>query len=161
MLALTQPFSRAVYTFALVGLYAAPAALALAILARDLGRRAGLKREVEDRVAILALGVVAVFVAYPAGIAVAARGMPDVGGIALVVGALRLADRLARLVALRKGHDARIARMTRRVALALALALFAMFAFRRWYAFAAAAVVAALAVEVAIVWCARRRLPLA
>ena len=102
--------------------------------------------------AILALGVVAVFVAYPAGIAVAARGMPDVGGIVLVVGALRLADRLARLIALRKGHDARVARMTRRVALALALALFAMFAFRRWYAFAAAGIVAALAFEVAIVW---------
>ena len=87
--------------------------------------------------------------------------MPDVGGIVLVVGALRLADRLARLIALGKGHDVRVARMTRRVALALALALFAMFAFRRWYAFAAAGIVAALAFEVAIVWSSRRRLPLA
>ena len=155
MLALTQPFSRAIYTFALIAFYATPAALALAILARDLGRRAGLKREADDRVAILALGVAAVFVAYPAGMAVAGRGMPDVGGIVLVVGALRSADRLARLIALRKGRNARIGRMTRRVALALALALFVMFAFRRWYAFAAAGVVAALAFEVAIVWLRR------
>jgi len=43
-LALTQPTSRAVYTFALLALYAAPALLALAILARDLARRAGLRR---------------------------------------------------------------------------------------------------------------------
>jgi hypothetical protein len=150
-LALTQPFSRAVYTFALIAFYAAPAAFALAILACDLGRRAGLKREAEGRTAILAFGIAAAFAAYPAGMAVAARGMPDVGGIVLVVGALRLAERLARLIALQKGHDASVARMTRRVALALALVLFAMFAFRRWYAFAAAGVVAALAFEVAIV----------
>ncbi len=152
MLALTQPFSRAVYTFALIGFYAAPAAFALAILARDLGLRAGLKREAEGFTTVLAVGIAAAFAAYPAGIAVAARGMPDVGGIMLVVGALRLAERLARLIALGKGHDARVARMTRRVALALALALFAMFAFRRWYAFAAAGIVAALAFEVAIDW---------
>ena len=94
-LALTLPFSRAVYTFALIGFYAAPAAFALAILARDLARRAGLKREAEGRTALLALGIAAAFAAYPAGMAVAARGMPDVGGIVLVVGALRLAGRLA------------------------------------------------------------------
>ena len=39
-LALTDPTSRAVYTFAVLALYAAPAALALAILARDCARRA-------------------------------------------------------------------------------------------------------------------------
>ena len=93
----------------------------------------------------LALGVAAVFVAFPAAIAVTARGMPDVGGLALAVCALRLAERLARLLALRQGHDARIAPMTRRVALALALTLFAMFAFRRWYAFAAAGIAIMLA----------------
>ena len=80
--------------------------------------------------------------------AVAARGMPDVGGLVLVVCALRLAERLARLIALPKGHDALIAPMTRRVALALALTLFAMFAFRRWYAFAAAGIAIMLAIEV-------------
>ena len=43
-LAIAGPTSRALYTFALLALYAAPAALALAILARDLARRAGLRR---------------------------------------------------------------------------------------------------------------------
>ena len=38
--------------------------------------------------------------------------------------------------------------MIRRVAIALALTLYAMFAFRRWYAFAAAGIVAVLALEV-------------
>ena len=42
-LAIAWPTSRAVYTFALLALYAAPALLALAILARDLARRAGLR----------------------------------------------------------------------------------------------------------------------
>ncbi len=42
MLALTAPTSRALYTVALLALYAAPALLALAILARDLARRGGL-----------------------------------------------------------------------------------------------------------------------
>ena len=97
------------------------------------------------------LGVAAVCAAYPAGMAVAARGMPDIGGLVLTVCALRLAERLARLLALPKGHDARVARMTRRVAVTLALTLFAMFAFRRWYAFAAAGVAAMLAVEIALI----------
>ncbi len=96
---------------------------------------------------VLALGVAAVFVAYPAAIAVAARGMPDVGGLVLVVCALKLAERLARLLALREG-GAGVPSMTRRVALALALTLYAMFAFRRWYAFAAAGIVIMLALEV-------------
>ena len=43
LLGLTQPTSRAIYTFALLALYAAPALLALAILAHDLARRAGLR----------------------------------------------------------------------------------------------------------------------
>jgi hypothetical protein len=98
--------------------------------------------------AILALGVAAVFIAFPAGMAVAARGMPDVGGLVLVVCALRLADRLARLLALPGGHDARVAPLARRVALALALSLFAMFAFRRWYAFATAGIAIMVAIEV-------------
>jgi hypothetical protein len=99
----------------------------------------------------LPLAVAAAFFAYPAAIAVAARGMPDVGGLVLTVCALRLAERLARLLALGQGHDARIPSMTRRVALALALTLFAMFAFRRWYALAAAGIAIVLAIEVALI----------
>ncbi len=212
-LALTEPRSRAVYTFALLALYAAPALLALAVLSRDLARRAGLSAHrvraqpgairqprpepprsgLEGRVsshdcrrqrehpsrrplsgllwmrsqgcltrrgeaAILAFAVAAIVFAYPAAMAVAARGMPDVGGLVLLVCALRLAERLARLLALRQGHDARVAPMTRRVALALALTLFAMFAFRRWYAFAAAGIAIMLAIEaVSIALCAGAR----
>jgi hypothetical protein len=147
LLALTEPTSRAVYTFALLALYAAPAALALAILARDCARRAGLARDAHPTT-VLALGVAAVLVAYPAAMAVAARGMPDVGGLILFVCALRLAERLSRLLALREGQRARVQPMIRRVALALALTLYAMFVFRRWYAFAAAGIVVMLALEV-------------
>lgn len=149
-LALTEPTSRAVYTFALLALYAAPALLALAILSRDLARRAGLRFALPDGGG-LPLAVAAIVFAYPAAMAIAARGMPDVGGLVLVVCALRLAERLARLLALRQGHDALVAPMTRRVALALALTLFAMFAFRRWYAFAAAGIAIMLAIEVGVV----------
>ncbi len=191
LLAVTEPTSRAVYTFALLALYAAPAALALSILARDCARRAdcewkrpdaippprpeaprsGLEgRRLEppsrrllrrlfrmrpqvslttrDEAATLAFGVAVVLAAFPAAFAVAARGMPDVGGLVLVVCALRLAERLVRLLALRQGLDARVRPMTRRVALALALTLYAMFAFWRWYAFAAAGIVVMLALEV-------------
>jgi hypothetical protein len=76
-----------------------------------------------NETAKLAFGVAAIFVAYPAAMAVAARGMPDVGGLVLVACALRLAERLARLLALRQGRDARVEPMMRRVALALALTL--------------------------------------
>jgi hypothetical protein len=125
-----------------------PALLALAMLSRDLARRAGLPFASQDKVALL-IAIVAVFFAYPTAMAVAARGMPDVGGLVFVVCALRLAERLARLLALRPGHDALVAAMTRRVALALALTLFAMFAFRRWYAFAAAGIAIMLVIEAA------------
>ena len=146
LLAATEPTSRAIYTFAILALYATPAALALAILARDCARRAGLTRDAPPTM-VLALGAAAVFVAYPAAMAVAARGMPDVGGLVLVVCALKLAERLARLLALRQGLGAHVEPMIRRVALALALTLYAMFVFRRWYAFAAAGIVVMLALE--------------
>ena len=146
LLAATEPTSRAIYTFAILALYAAPAALALAILARDCARSAGLTRDAPPTM-VLALGAAAVFVAYPAAMAVAARGMPDVGGLVLVVCALKLAERLARLLALRQDLGARVEPMICRVALALALTLYAMFVFRRWYAFAAAGIVVMLALE--------------
>jgi hypothetical protein len=151
LLALTEPTSRAIYTFLLLALYAVPAALALAILARDCARCAGLARDAKP-VTVLALGVAAVFVAFPAAFAVAARGMPDVGGLALVVCALKLAERLARVLALRQGR-ARVQAMTGRVAIALALTFYAMFAFRRWYAFAAAGIGVMLALEVSAIAC--------
>ena len=154
LLALTEPTSRAIYTFALLALYAAPAALALAILARDCARRAGLARDAQP-VMVLALGVAAVFAAYPAAISVAGRGMPDIGGLVLVVCALKLAERLARLLALREGQGARVKPMIRRVAIALALTLYAMFVFRRWYAFAGAGIVVVLALEVGSIALAR------
>lgn len=104
-----------------------------------------------NEAAMLAFGVAAAFAAYPSAFAVAARGMPDVGGLVLAVCALRLAERLARLLALRQGIDARIQPMTRRVAVALALTLYAMFAFRRWYAFAAAGIATMLTLEIAAI----------
>ena len=81
--------------------------------------------------------------------------MPDVGGLVLVVCALKLAERLTRLLALRAGHDSRVKPMIRRVTLALVLTLYAMFAFRRWYAFAAIGIVIMLSLEVSAI--ARRR----
>jgi hypothetical protein len=147
LLALTEPTSRAIYTFAILALYATPAALALAMLARDCARQAGLARDGRPAI-VLALGAAAVFVAFPAAFAVAARGMPDVGGLALVVCAVRLAERLVRLLTLRHGHDACVKPRIRRVAVALALTMYALFAFRRWYAFAASGIVVMLALEV-------------
>jgi hypothetical protein len=62
LLAASEPTSRAIYTFALLALYAAPAALALAILARDCARSAGLTRDAPPTM-VLPLGVAAAFVA--------------------------------------------------------------------------------------------------
>ena len=154
LLAMTEPTSRAIYTFAILALYAAPAALALAIVARCCARRAGLARDAPSGT-VLALGVAAVFVTYPAAMAVAARGMPDVGGLVLFVCVLTLAERLARLLALRQGCGVSVKPIIHRVALALALTLYAMFAFRRWYAFAAAGIVVVLALEVGVIALAR------
>jgi hypothetical protein len=157
VLAVTAPLSRACYTGAIIALYAAPAYFALGLLARDLARRANPSRSAAiSRPAVMALAICAVFVSYPTGMAVVARGMPDIGGLVLVVAALRLCDRLARLLALPAGHDARVGQLLRRVVLALALCLFGMFLFRRYYAFAAVGIVAVLALEVALLAAKRR-----
>ncbi|MGO8834878.1 MAG: hypothetical protein ACLQE9_18940 [Roseiarcus sp.] len=157
VLAVSSPPSRAWYQGAVIALYAAPAILALGVLARDLARRAARRRAAAaGQAAILALAVFTVFAAYPTGMAVVARGMPDIGGLVLVVAALRLADRLARLLALPAGQDARIGQLARLITLALALCLFGMFLFRRWYAFAAVGVLAMLMFEAALL-VARRR----
>ena len=142
-LALGAPLSRAVYQTALMICYAAPALAALAWLSRELAVRAGLKRETRLNDAPIAFAMLAVAAAYPTGLAVTARGLPDIGGLALYVLALALADRLARALTLRKA-----AAKTSGIALALGLTLFAMFLFRRWYAFAAVGILATLALEV-------------
>lgn len=149
VMAASAPLSRLAYEAAIVVFYAAPGVAALGVLAHDLARRAGLQRAWAAPVAGLAVAMAAAVFAYPTGVAVAARGMPDIGGLVLYVCALRLAERLSRILALPRGHDLRVAHMTRRVALALALCVFAMFLFRRWYAFAGVGVALALAVEVA------------
>ena len=136
--------SRAVYQGAILVCYAAPALLALAWAAR---RIAGASRR---NVGVFAFAMAAVFAAYPFGVVVAARGMPDIGGLALVVVALRLADRLAHALSLRGRARGSLSLIVRKLAFALALTLFAMFLFRRWYAFAAAAVLIALSAEVAV-----------
>jgi hypothetical protein len=149
VLAATSPSSRAWYQGAVIVFYAAPAYFALGLLATGLAQRAGLARPVGRRqTALLAMAICAAFVAYPTGMAVVARGMPDIGGLVLVVASLRLSERLARLLALPRGHDVRIGQLMRRVVLALALCLFGMFLFRRWYAFAAVGILAMLALEV-------------
>jgi hypothetical protein len=157
VLAASAPSSRAWYQGAVIVLYAAPAILALGVIARDLARRAMRRRAAAlDQPALFALAALAALAAYPTGLAVVARGMPDIGGLVLVIAALRLADRLARLLALPPGHDARVGRLARRVSFALALCLFGMFLFRRWYIFAAVGVVAMLALELTLLASRRR-----
>ena len=147
LMAVSQPFARWPYQATLILFYAAPAYLALGVLTRDLARGAGLRRFALNPAIVLALGAFVAFAAYPTAMAITARGMPDIGGLVLFVWSLRLAERLARILALAPGHDARVAAMARRVALALALSLFAMFLFRRWYVFAGFGIVAMLALE--------------
>lgn len=157
VLAATSPSSRAWYEGAIIVLYAAPAYCALGVLAADLARRGRADgRLAIRRLAIPMVAVCAAFAAYPTGMAVVARGMPDIGGLVLVVAALRLSERLARLLALPPVHDARIGGLTRRVSLALSLSLFVMFLFRRWYAFAGVGIVVMLGVEVAALAATRR-----
>jgi hypothetical protein len=155
-LAMGAPYARWPYQLALIFFYAAPAYLALGVLARDLARGAGLGRLSPSPVAVIALGALAAFAVYPTGMAITARGMPDIGGLVLFVASLRLAERLARILALRPGHDALVAPLARRIALALALCLYAMFLFRRWYVFAAIGIIFMLAAEIAALAMARR-----
>jgi hypothetical protein len=161
-LAAFGPLSRAVYQGAIVICYTAPALFALAWLAREIAaplgprasralfpaptQRAGGTPAVPG--ATFAFALAAVFAAYPFGVVVAARGMPDIGGLALFVVALRIADKLARALSLRAGHDARVRSSVQKLGFTLAVTLFSMFLFRRWYAFAAVSVIAALAVEI-------------
>jgi hypothetical protein len=137
-LAAFGPLSRAVYQGAILICYATPALLALAWLAREISGRRG--------AAVFVFALIAVFAACPFAVVVAARGMPDIGGLALYVLALRLADRLARALALKTGRGRDFAR---KLGFALALTLFAMFLYRRWYAFAAVGIGVALGLEIA------------
>jgi len=151
-LALGAPLSRAVYQAALMAFYAAPALVALGWLARELAVRAGAGRPTRRNLLALAAAIAVVAVVYPTGLAVTARGMPDIGGLALYVLALALAERLARSLSLE-----RAVKQAPRLALALALTLFALFLFRRWYAFAAVGVVVTLAGEIAVLAGRQRR----
>ncbi len=135
--------SRAVYQGAILIFYAAPAVLALGYAARRIAREMGAR----DDAGAYTFALAAVVAAYPFGLVVAARGMPDIGGLALFVVALRLAERLAHALTLPAG-GARLRKIVRKLAFALGLTLFAMFLFRRWYAFAAVAILAALVAEV-------------
>ena len=135
--------SRAVYQGAIVVFYAAPALLALGWAAREIS---GIRAR-----GAFVFALAGVAAAYPFGLVVASRGMPDIGGLALFVVALRLADKLAEALAVPPGHEIRVGALVRRLSFALALALFAMFLFRRWYAFAAAALMTSLALEIAVV----------
>jgi hypothetical protein len=142
-LAAGAPLSRAVYQAAIMVFYAAPALAALGWFARELAARAGFAPT--KSLAALALATAAVAAVYPTGVAVAARGMPDVGGVALYVYALRTADKFTHAAVVGRARN-----LTRRLALTLALTFFAMFIFRRWYIFAAAGVAAAMAFELAV-----------
>jgi len=132
--------SRWVYVAAIVLAYATPAALALGWSARKI---AGPCR------GALGFATLAALAAYPFGLVVAAKGMPDIGGLALVVSALRLADRLAGALTLPRDGGKRLRGVVRKLAFILALTLFALFLFRRWYAFACVGIVMALALELA------------
>ncbi|THD42207.1 MAG: hypothetical protein E7774_16285 [Bradyrhizobium sp.] len=154
-MAASAPLSRLAYEASIIILYGAPALLALALLARDLARRAGLRRDFAP-MATLTLAAGAAFAAYPTGVAVLARGMPDIGGLIFYVAALRLSERLLRLIGLPPGHDAQVAPLVRRVTAALALCVFAMVLFRRWYAFAALGLALMLALECGLIALRRR-----
>ena len=133
--------SRWVYQGAILIAYATPAALALGWSAREIaGRGRG----------ALGFAALAALAAYPFGLVIAARGMPDIGGLALAVLALRLADRLAGALTLPREGGRRLRVIVRKLAFALALTLFAMFLFRRWYAFLCVGIVAALALELGV-----------
>lgn len=81
--------------------------------------------------------------------AIAALGMPDIGGVALMVWALDRADRLMDAFAAGGPGEAADERAALRGGLQLAAALFALFLFRRWYLFAAAGIVLSLGLELA------------
>ena len=154
-LAIGGPLSRAVYEGALLACYAVPGIWALAWLAREMARRAGMERT--PSIATFVFAMAAVCAAYPHGVVIVSRGMPDIGGLALYVLALRIADRLTRVLALRPGQGRAVARLVRKLTLELALTLFAMFLFRRWYAFAVVGIGVGLAMEVSVHILRRKR----
>ena len=156
-LAASAPLSRGVYLFAIVAFYAAPAFLALGLLARDIARRAVGGGGRLGRRGAVALTTCVAIAACPGAMTIVALGMPDIGGLALFVVGLRLADQFARLAAAPPGRDAWVDRAATRAGVMLAVCLFAMFLFRRWYAFAAVGIVASLAIEIGLLALAKGR----
>ncbi len=133
-------------------LYAAPAYFALGILARDLARRATpTGSAILRQPAVLALAIGAVFAAYPTGMAVVARGMPDIS-VALfwLSPPCVFPSGWRGFLPCRSGMMRTLASSRVASTLALALSLFGMFLFRRWYAFAAAGILTTLALEIAL-----------
>jgi hypothetical protein len=152
-LAASAPLSRAAYQIAIAVLYAAPAYLALGWLARRIARRAGGSR---GRGVALALATGFALAAAPSAMTLVTLGMPDIGGLALVVAGLFLVERIARLIALPRGREQWVERQAMRTGLQLAACLFAMFLFRRYFAFSALGLIAALGVEIALLAANRR-----
>jgi len=150
VLALTSPLSRAAYQGAVDVFYVAPGLLALALLARDLASRTMRARAALFSGPALAFAALTAFAVYPTGVAVAARGMPDIGGLIFYVLALRHADKLGRILAAPVRHAAKLDAFARSTTLALAIDLFAMFVFRRWYLFAGLGVVFILTGDVTL-----------
>ena len=147
ILAASSPLSREAYQIAIAVCYAAPAFAALGMLARRIARRAGAS---SGRGVALALATGVALAASPAAMTLVTLGMPDIGGLALVVAGLFLIERLARLLALPRGREDWVQKQAIKTGLKLAACLFAMFVFRRWYAFSALGLIAALGVEIAI-----------
>ncbi len=139
------PQSRAGFQAALTLAYAAPAMLALGAWARRIALATGAAIP-RHRTLDLAVATGLACLVAPGAITAVAFGMPDLGGVALVVLALALSDRL--LAAL-EFPSQRAEKAAIKAAVRLAATLFAMFLFRRWYLFAAAGIGAALALELA------------
>ena len=156
-LAASAPLSRGVYFLAITAFYAAPAFLALGLLARDIARRAvGVSGRL-GRSGALALTTGAAVAACPGAMTIVALGMPDIGGLVFFVAGVRLADQFARLMSAPPGRQAWVARTSTRAGLMLAVCLFTMFLFRRWYAFAALGILASLAIEIGLLALAKGR----
>jgi hypothetical protein len=154
ILAASAPLSRAAYQVAIAVFYTAPAFLALGALARRIARPAGASMK---RGAALALATAFALAASPGAMTLVTLGMPDIGALALVVAGLFLSERLARLLALPPGREDWVEAQAIQTGLKLAACLFAMFLFRRWYPFSALGLLAASAIEIALLAVRRGR----
>ena len=140
VMAVGGPLSRAAYQAGITLAYAAPAFLAMGLWSREIARRAGVTG---DGASDLAIAVVFIGVAAPAAMTIVARGMPDIGGLVLMVWALYLVEGLCGAAEKDEPDEAE----AMRAATQLAGCLFMLFLFRRWYLFGALGVVASFGLE--------------